>query len=43
MLLTNFSTNSQKNNIVEGRRLHFYDKGELIPLAQMESGKSIDG
>ena len=36
MLLTNPlpSTISQKNNIVEGRRLHFYDKGELIPLAQ---------
>ena len=34
MLLTNFSTNSQKNNLVEGSRLHFYDKGELIPLAQ---------
>lgn len=34
MLLTNPSTNSQKNNIVEGRRLHFYDKGELIPLAE---------
>jgi len=34
MLLTNSSTILQKNNIVEGRRLHFYDKAELIPLAQ---------
>jgi len=36
MLLTNPlpSAISQKNNLVEGRRLHFYDKGELIPLAQ---------
>jgi CRP-like cAMP-binding protein len=34
MLLTNSSTILQKNNLVEGRRLHFYDKGELIPLAQ---------
>jgi len=34
MLLTNPSTILQKNNLVEGRRLHFYDKSELIPLAQ---------
>jgi len=24
----------QKTNLVEGRRLHFYDKGDLIPLAE---------
>ena len=34
MLLTNSSPILQKNNLVEGRRLHFYDKAELIPLAQ---------
>jgi len=34
MLLANPSTILQKNNLVEGRRLHFYDKAELIPLAQ---------
>ena len=34
MLLTNSSPILQKNNLVEGRRLHFYEKAELIPLAQ---------
>lgn len=34
MLLTNSSTILQKKNLVEDRRLHFYDKAELIPLAQ---------
>ena len=34
MLLTNSSPILQKNNLVEGRRLHFYDKAELIPLAR---------
>jgi CRP-like cAMP-binding protein len=34
MLLANSSTILQKNNLVEGRRLHFYEKAELIPLAQ---------
>ena len=33
MLLTNPPAISQKDNIVEDRRLHFYDKAELIPLA----------
>lgn len=34
MLLINPPTISQNNNIVEGRRLHFYDKAQLIPLAK---------
>ncbi|MEB3310985.1 MAG: Crp/Fnr family transcriptional regulator [Snowella sp.] len=36
MLLTDslLPTHSQKTNATEGRRLHFYDKGELIPLAE---------
>jgi CRP-like cAMP-binding protein len=32
MLLTSPPTILQNHNIVEGRRLHFYDKAELIPL-----------
>ncbi len=36
MLLTNPLTPvvSEKTNVVEGRRLHVYDKGEFIPLAE---------